>query len=335
MSHDKNAKINEAINSFYKLKSDYEGNFYEKYLKSIINSNQSRREKKSRYQKLPKPKCINCNRNVGSIFTIKRDEKELLHKYVAKCGDIVSPCPLNIRITTPIVETYENVLDNNINSNGSLNTLKKDIIKAKNDLIFGYINDKSAFELFDKLASELKEDTDLFDYTFESYVSVCDNPAKNELLKKTQVEFELQIAEFKKIINDFNKKNDEAKIHTAIEFYINNIMPMKKKIREMKYAYNKVEYIDDKYTLIQKKNTLEQLEFSYGNPILESYIVGTRIPQKTLKHTPFKPNKTKKQQPTLVLVEEEPQEEESEEEETQEEAPEESEEGAEEEEKNS
>lgn len=71
----KNQKINEAIDQFYKLKNEYETNFYEKYKKPIINSGKSRREKKSQYQKLPKPKCINCGRNVGSIFTVKGDEK--------------------------------------------------------------------------------------------------------------------------------------------------------------------------------------------------------------------------------------------------------------------
>ena len=104
----------------------------------------------------------------------------------------------------------------------------------------------------------------MFDYTLEEYISVCDNPEENELLKKNKVEFEIQIAEFKSMIDDFNKTNNEDQIHRAVEFYISTIMPMVKKIQEMKYAYNKVEVINDKYTLVQKKNTLNQLEFSYS-----------------------------------------------------------------------
>lgn len=42
----KNQKINEAIDQFYKLKNEYETNFYEKYVKPILNSGKSRREKK-------------------------------------------------------------------------------------------------------------------------------------------------------------------------------------------------------------------------------------------------------------------------------------------------
>lgn len=304
----KNQKINEAVDQFYKLKNEYETNFYEKYVKPILNSGQSRREKKTQYQKLPKPKCINCGRNVGSIFTIKGDAKELTHKYTAKCGDITAPCPLNIAIITPSTEPYEQSLQDDALSTGSLNTLKKSIIKAKNDLMFGYLKEEEAFELFQKLTSELKADTDLFDYTLNQYIIQCDNPEKQELLKKKQVEFELQIAEFKDMIKEFNKTNDEKQIHSAVEFYINAITPQWKEIEHIKYAYNKVEIIDGKYTLIQKKNTLEQLEFSYNDPVLQSFVVGMKSPSKTLKNKPLPQNtKTRKQKPmpTLLLVGEE------------------------------
>lgn len=311
-----NQKINEAIDQFYKLKNEYETNFYEKYVKPIINSGQSRREKKSQYQKLPKHKCINCGRNVGSIFTVKGDPKELTHTYIAKCGDIAAPCPLNISIVIPSTEPYETAIRDDTVSNGSLNTLKKDIIKAKNDLMFGYLKESTAFELFEKLASELRADTDLFDYTLNQYINQCDNPEQRQLLKKKQVEFELQIAEFKDMIKEFNKTNDEKQIHSVVEFYINAMMPQWKEIEHIKYAYNKVEIIDDKYTLIQKKNTLEQLEFSYSDPVLQSFVLGMKAPSKTLKNKPLPSNKnantkTRKQRPkpTLVLVGEEEEEE--------------------------
>uniref|UniRef100_A0A6C0E660 Uncharacterized protein n=1 Tax=viral metagenome TaxID=1070528 RepID=A0A6C0E660_9ZZZZ len=304
----KNQKINEAIDQFYKLKNEYETNFYEKYVKPILNSGKSRREKKTQYQKLPKPRCINCGRNVGSIFTIKGDTTELTHKYTAKCGDITAPCALNISIITPSTEPYEQSLQDNALSAGSLNTLKKSIIKAKNDLMFGYLKQEEAFELFQKLTSELKADTDLFDYTLNQYIIQCDNPEKQEFLKKKQVEFEIQLAEFKDMIKEFNKTNDEKQIHSAVEFYINALMPQWKEIEHIKYSYNKVEIIDGKYTLVQKKNTLEQLEFSYNEPVLQSFVVGMKAPSKTLKNKPLPQNtKTRKQQPmpTLVLVGEE------------------------------
>ena len=64
--------IQEAINNFYKEKSKYEL-LLEKEKRTIIrNNNLSWKEKRDEYKKL-KPKCINCNRPVGSIFTITHD----------------------------------------------------------------------------------------------------------------------------------------------------------------------------------------------------------------------------------------------------------------------
>ena len=66
--------VNEAMNEYYKLKAKYEMDYHEKYIKPILKANdKSKREKRLEYQKLPKAECINCKRNVGSIFTIKKD----------------------------------------------------------------------------------------------------------------------------------------------------------------------------------------------------------------------------------------------------------------------
>ena len=50
------ATIDEVLNEYYKLKSKYEDNFHDKYIKPILRSEgKSKREKRLEYQKLPKP----------------------------------------------------------------------------------------------------------------------------------------------------------------------------------------------------------------------------------------------------------------------------------------
>ena len=88
----------EAINEFYRLKNKYESEYHEKYVKQIIKSQKSKREKRVEYSKLPKHECINCKRNVGTLFQIKFDDTNHLRKFTAKCGDIQNPCPLDILI---------------------------------------------------------------------------------------------------------------------------------------------------------------------------------------------------------------------------------------------
>ena len=131
-------EINEAINSFFKLKNEYDTDYYEKYVKPIVNSKKSTKEKKSMYQKLAKPKCVNCKRNVGSLFSIKTNKNFKNRTYSAKCGDITAPCPLDINIFMPLAQPFDKILGESTQSTGTINVIKTNIIKSKNDLLFNY-----------------------------------------------------------------------------------------------------------------------------------------------------------------------------------------------------
>jgi hypothetical protein len=62
--------FNEALNNYYEFKTLYE-NSYNKEKRDIINNKKlSWNEKRSKFQKL-KPKCINCKRPVGTLFSRK------------------------------------------------------------------------------------------------------------------------------------------------------------------------------------------------------------------------------------------------------------------------
>ena len=102
--NEQNISPTEAINEFYRLKDKYENGFYEKYVKPILNKNKSKREKKVEFSKLPKQECINCKRNVGTLFSIRSDIENNIKIFTAKCGDIENPCPLDIQINYGIRE---------------------------------------------------------------------------------------------------------------------------------------------------------------------------------------------------------------------------------------
>ena len=88
----------EAIDEFYRLKDKYETSYYEKYVKSIVMSSQTKKQKRVAFSRLPKSECINCKRNVGTIFTVNYYKPEFARKFIAKCGDFQDPCPLDIQI---------------------------------------------------------------------------------------------------------------------------------------------------------------------------------------------------------------------------------------------
>ena len=148
----------EAINEFYELKSKYESTNFNKYIKPILKSNKSKREKKMEYSKLPKFPCINCKRNVNTIFKITYDKDNLLHKYTAKCGDLQDPCPLNIEIDYAIGLNLQLEIKENFDK---IEKIKTDIIKEKNNAIF-FKDSSLVLSNFEKLTNELKEETEYF-----------------------------------------------------------------------------------------------------------------------------------------------------------------------------
>ena len=311
---DKTNKVNKAIDEFYKLKNNYENNFYDQYVKPILKQKElSIKEKRSKYQKLPKPKCINCKRNVGSIFQIKVNDKYTNHVYTAYCGDITDPCPLNINIIMSNVKLIDEILLENESSIGSINISKIKIIKAKNDLLFGYLKEDIAFKMFEELTNELESETKSYEYFLEKFIQNYDNSEKKEKLKKLKVELGLNVQQFKLMISEFNKTNNSQIVYNAIEMFINEIEPKLKNIDEISYAYNKVEYNenDDTYLLIQKKYLIEQLEMKFDTSRIESFIIRKLNDKnitlkKSIVKTKSSTNKTRKQKP--ILIEEQEQE---------------------------
>jgi hypothetical protein len=105
--------IKEALNEYFKLKNKYETQIMANK-KKIINKNfLSKREKKEEYKKL-KPKCINCKRPGGTLFTSiyipETDTSESYRELSAVCGIISDPCNLNITIQLAKVELMSTLL---------------------------------------------------------------------------------------------------------------------------------------------------------------------------------------------------------------------------------
>ena len=125
---DKNQSLTaiDAINEFYRLKDKYETEYNEKYVKPIVKSNKPNKFKRIDYSRLPKHECINCKRNVGTIFSIKQDFEEDVRKFIAKCGDLIEPCPLDIQINYSIRDQMYNSM---INGSKGIEDLKLAIIK--------------------------------------------------------------------------------------------------------------------------------------------------------------------------------------------------------------
>lgn len=309
--------INEALNEYYKMKSNYEVNYHEKYIKPILRSNgKSKREKRLEYQKLPKPECINCKRNVGSLFSIKKDPEEYSRTFSAICGDLTDPCPLNINFDY----TFRNELNKELlNADNDINSIKNSIIIDKNNMMFGYIEQKKAIASFNSNTRELKSITEGAGFIADINIQLNDNPIKKDLIKSNEDKLGNEfLIPFKDMIKTFDQNSDVEVLNKAMKFYVEEMLPLITTIRNLKYEVCYVDFIEQKDLndseekgnlnfLIQRQNSLSNLEYTlYGDDELKSFVKGIRDVRdvKTRKNLEQIHKKTRKLKPSIELVEE-------------------------------
>ena len=298
--------VEEAINNFYKEKSKYES-LLEKDKKSIIkNKDLSWKEKRLEYKKL-KPKCINCKRPVGSIFTITHDSNKSYEPRIlrATCGDRVNPCNFNININPG---SYNNIVADLKKEEADLKKYKLNIINEKNKLLFGYISTEDAVDHFEEIKRDIGSSSEVLDYYYKEYNNVFDNEEKKSELKQLLSSSYLFINQIKDAIKKYEKTHNVQYCQDAVTMYVKQLKPILDQIMDLKYSASFVDY-DSKtgiYSLIQQKYTIKNTESVNDEPKVINYEKGVAVvPQNMTKkvrdeHT-IKKNVTKKKS---LLIEE-------------------------------
>jgi hypothetical protein len=174
----------EAIEYFYKIKSEYENTNLSKK-SSIINNNLLSKKEKKRLWLLEKPKCINCKNPVGTFFSVKN------RKLIASCGAKYNfnsvkkyqPCNLDIQINLGRVSRYDEEREL---YNGYLRETKDKIIKTKLDLLFNLVSEDDTIKIFDKLKIQLEEELEQFDLLNRETINTFNNIDNKDELSKLE-----------------------------------------------------------------------------------------------------------------------------------------------------
>uniref|UniRef100_A0A6C0F4S5 Uncharacterized protein n=1 Tax=viral metagenome TaxID=1070528 RepID=A0A6C0F4S5_9ZZZZ len=265
----------EALNSFYRYKNSYEDAYNKMKNKIINNTELSWKERRIEFQKL-KPKCINCKRPVGSIFTIKQNRETLIRDLHAMCGDRQDPCRFSIQIAVPYTTTYVETLKID---RDDINAYKNEIIKYKNDMIFGYLPAERAVIVFEQIREDLTSAVKRYEGSLEFYLDKTNSREKRDHLRQLTADLYININDLKTLMNEFDRSGNVQFAQQAVAIYINDILPKVESIREEKYAYSAVEYDsdDDTYHLVQKKMTIEQQQdnlLSDREEVVKHFTVG-------------------------------------------------------------
>lgn len=266
-------EFNDAVFMFYKLKGQYEY-FINLEKKTIIKSKALSWREKRRIFKRYKPKCINCKRAVGTVFSvgknssnsIENESSEDIRMLRAYCGDRLNPCPLNIEITSNIFNTKQYLHEEETN----LMNDKTEVIKYKNDLLFGYLSENEVVDKFEELKENIKSETSDYEFLLSQYNEVVNNNEKGKKIKKNTKEIYELIDKLRNTMDKYEKTDNIRYVDDAVTLYLNELTPKIKQNNELKYKVEYVEFneYDDTYNLIQLPHTVEDMEASVDNKVV-------------------------------------------------------------------
>jgi hypothetical protein len=266
--------VNDAFNEYYKLKNKYESDYNKDKQKIIKNKQMSWKEKRNEFKQL-KPKCINCKRPVGTIFSIKHsgEPNDDFRELKAICGSLSEPCTLNININAGV--TY-NMMDHIKELEKDIENYKNEIIEYKNKLLFGYTKTETAVENFDKIKEAINDTSFLLNINYEHLFDVVDNKITNENIAKLKEEVYILINEIKMSIKKFDSSGNVQFIRDSVDIYVNQMESKLKELINLKYKVNLVEFDENEgvYRLIQRKNGIADLEDSYIAPSVINFNYG-------------------------------------------------------------
>jgi hypothetical protein len=290
-----------SINNYYKLKNTYETEIQTNKVKIRRRKDISNKEKFNLFNSI-KPKCVNCGNAVGTIFMVVNDENNLDRRLIAKCGDKTNPCNLNINIQVGICES---IIDNIKNVENLIEETKLEIIKEKNNLLFGYITSDNALIKFEELKKTISEFTSSLELLLDEYFKKKLNENKQKIIDDLKVDTYNIINDIKKQMEDFNISKKTIFTKNSINIYMNELVPKLKELMSLTYGVHRVELENNKYYLIQKTNSIADFEIFYGDVGVVDYTTKynkMRKPSMSKKKKPKLGKKTKKNSPFKLNI---------------------------------
>ena len=264
-----------ALNTYYSLKSEYEDNVSKLKKKIIDNKTLSWKEKNKEFRKM-KPKCINCNRPVKTIFDIHFEKDAEARIAKAMCGDRTKPCPLNIELNLGSMKNIEDVLHVNENK---IREIRSNIIKDKNDLLFGYISAPDAVAKFDKIKEKMTDANASYEIILDTYMSIVDNKQSKERIRNLLLDTYADIQSCKSFVDKYEREQSVDFINDLVTMYITQLSPKLRELRQLIYPYCAVEKRDNECILIQRKMPIEEMELDMSSSPqgVIQFVVGDQI----------------------------------------------------------
>ena len=257
---EKRINYEEALEKYFRLKSKYEEDTLDKR-RSAYKRGVNKKDKIARAAAV-KPKCIKCNRPVGTSFSTD------INGYRAICGDSEHPCKLDIKLSRGNYELSETIL---MTFRDAMNDTKDRIIKLKMDTLFNYVSESTSSKLFKKKIDDYNKDSKIYKDELDRYNDLYNNTHKQELIKGKMASVYAINKNIRKMLVEYTNTDNKNLLTTIIDTYANDLLPEIENLRRLKNDIMEMNY--EMYlnspnisTLFQSEVALQKCEYLYGEP---------------------------------------------------------------------
>ena len=253
-------KYFKALNIYFKLKKKYDSRL-KKLKQKIFRKDVSWDEKREEFER--KITCLKCDKKGGSIFNYEDGI------YTAVCGNSTNPCEFNIELKRPKVIFIPDEI-NEIKD--ILEIVKQNIIQQKLNLVFNLEDESTVTEKFNEFRDGYRDGSKHLRTLIGNLNESLNIEQKETTVHTAKQQFYTTVGQIKQLLNEYKDDNDAAKLNEAVQFYINDIVPLQKLIRENQYAVMEIigkktsSFNPTMYRLVKQKERRQDQELVEEKP---------------------------------------------------------------------
>jgi Leucine-rich repeat (LRR) protein len=257
----------EALHQYFKLKNQYDTN-NQSIRKDIYRKAATKKIGRTLLQQY-KPKCVNCKRPVGTIFELK-DEY-----YVAMCGDTnrATKCNLDIKLYRGGYsdEEYMTYLFKE-----DTEKIQTSIIRQKLDVLFNYIGEAAAANIFKKKLEHYTSDSSMYKELLTNHNQLYYSEERHRQMNDAIENVEKITLVIKHMVEDYEQTNNKQTLRDAVQMQITDLHPAIENLRRLKYSTMEVDNKDIIHgsslnqsvtylcTLVQKPIHISDIDQTFG-----------------------------------------------------------------------
>jgi len=249
--------VDESLYEYFRMKRAYEDKLHA-MKKRVFEKAESKKQAKKEVLTIRAP-CIKCKRPVGTVFSKNNG------RYSAKCGDVQSPCKLDVQIY---------VGDSNVPLDYILNIFHEDneeikntIIEQKLDTLFNYTSEEDSVKQFKKELEAFTSNSKAFKQYLDKKNELFYNVDKRRLIEKKNGEIFIINERIQALIKEYEKTQNKEILKQAVQMQIKELAPEIKNLRVLKNEITEVHKNELEYSLFQYPVEMSKVEHNIGEPM--------------------------------------------------------------------